>query len=86
MEMAVNCDLVIASERAEFGLPEVKRGVFAKQGVSLYSLFLNKCDIKLILHSRRWAGSCALWGCKEPVNWPCLEIPSVRKRHTLGVL
>lgn len=36
MEMAVNCDLVVASERAEFGLPEVKRGVFAKQGVSIY--------------------------------------------------
>ncbi|CCG83479.1 Enoyl-CoA hydratase [Taphrina deformans PYCC 5710] len=32
MEMAVNCDLVIASTRAEFGLPEVKRGVFAKMG------------------------------------------------------
>lgn len=26
-EMAVNCDLVIASEGASFGLPEVKRGV-----------------------------------------------------------
>lgn len=32
MEMAVNCDLVISSTRAEFGLPEVKRGVFAKMG------------------------------------------------------
>ena len=32
MEMAVNCDLVISSERATFGLPEVKRGVFAKMG------------------------------------------------------
>lgn len=32
MEMAVNCDLVVASDRAEFGLPEVKRGVFAKMG------------------------------------------------------
>lgn len=32
MEMAVNCDLVLASERAQFALPEVKRGVFAKMG------------------------------------------------------
>jgi enoyl-CoA hydratase/carnithine racemase len=32
MEMAVNCDLVVASERAVFGTPEVKRGVFAKMG------------------------------------------------------
>lgn len=26
-EMAVNCDLVVASTHATFGLPEVKRGV-----------------------------------------------------------
>ena len=32
MEMAVNADIVIASTKAEFGLPEVKRGVFAKMG------------------------------------------------------
>ena len=32
MEMTINADLVIASETSEFGLPEVKRGVFAKMG------------------------------------------------------
>lgn len=32
MEMMVNCDLVVASDRAIFALPEVKRGVFAKMG------------------------------------------------------
>ncbi|KAH8911168.1 ClpP/crotonase [Coniochaeta sp. PMI_546] len=32
MEMAVNCDLVVASEGAKFGLPEVKRGVVALAG------------------------------------------------------
>lgn len=33
MEMIINCDLVVASkEHAKFGLPEVKRGVFAKMG------------------------------------------------------
>lgn len=31
-EMAVNCDLVIASDRASFGLPEVQRGVAAVAG------------------------------------------------------
>lgn len=32
MEMVVNCDLVVASDKAQFALPEVKRGVWAKQG------------------------------------------------------
>ncbi|KAI3393870.1 hypothetical protein diail_3545 [Diaporthe ilicicola] len=32
MEIAVNCDLVVASEDAKFGLPEVKRGVIALAG------------------------------------------------------
>lgn len=32
MEIAVNCDLVVASENAKFGLPEVKRGVIALAG------------------------------------------------------
>ncbi|KAF7981393.1 hypothetical protein HWV62_33889 [Athelia sp. TMB] len=31
-EMVLNCDLVVASEKAAFGLPEVKRGVVAFQG------------------------------------------------------
>lgn len=32
MEMVINCDIVVASEDAKFGLPEVKRGVVAIQG------------------------------------------------------
>lgn len=32
MEIAVNCDLVVAAEDAKFGLPEVKRGVVALAG------------------------------------------------------
>ncbi|KAL4804180.1 ClpP/crotonase-like domain-containing protein [Aspergillus unguis] len=31
-EMAVNCDIVIASEKATFGLPEVQRGIAAVAG------------------------------------------------------
>ncbi|EPQ60279.1 ClpP/crotonase [Gloeophyllum trabeum ATCC 11539] len=33
LEMLLNCDIVIASEEAQFALPEVKRGVLAAQGV-----------------------------------------------------
>ena len=32
MEMAINCDLVVAGTRAKFGLPEVKRGVVPLAG------------------------------------------------------
>jgi enoyl-CoA hydratase len=32
MELALACDLVVASERAVFGLPEVKRGLIAAAG------------------------------------------------------
>jgi enoyl-CoA hydratase/carnithine racemase len=32
VELVLNCDIVIASEDATFGLPEVKRGVLASQG------------------------------------------------------
>ncbi|MHB1421148.1 MAG: enoyl-CoA hydratase-related protein, partial [Bacillota bacterium] len=31
-EVALACDLVVASERASFGLPEVKRGIIASAG------------------------------------------------------
>ncbi len=31
-EMALSCDLIIASENAKFGLPEVKRGIIAAAG------------------------------------------------------
>lgn len=32
MEIALCCDIIIASENAKFGLPEVKRGIFAAAG------------------------------------------------------
>lgn len=32
VELVLNCDIVIASETAQFALPEVKRGVVAAQG------------------------------------------------------
>jgi enoyl-CoA hydratase/carnithine racemase len=32
MEIALNCDIVVAGEATKFALPEVKRGVVAIQG------------------------------------------------------
>src|SRR5882762_661643 len=32
VEIILNCDLVVASDKAQFALPEVKRGVVAIQG------------------------------------------------------
>ncbi len=32
MEMVINCDMIVASSAARFGLPEVKRGVVALAG------------------------------------------------------
>lgn len=32
VEMILNCDLVVASDKAQFALPEVRRGVLAVQG------------------------------------------------------
>lgn len=37
VELVMNCDMVIASEDAVFALPEVKRGVMAGQGGTLFS-------------------------------------------------
>lgn len=43
VEIVLNCDLVIASERAEFALPEVKRGVVAAQGGARYYIPSFNC-------------------------------------------
>lgn len=37
LELVMNCDLVVAAEHARFGLPEVKRGLFAAGGGTLLS-------------------------------------------------
>jgi enoyl-CoA hydratase len=38
LELVLACDLVVAAEHARFGLPEVKRGLFAAGGGTLLSL------------------------------------------------
>lgn len=37
LELVMNCDLVVAAEHARFGLPEVKRGLFAAGGGTMLS-------------------------------------------------
>lgn len=37
LELVMSCDLVVAAEHARFGLPEVKRGLFAAGGGTLLS-------------------------------------------------
>ncbi len=37
MELVMSCDLVVAAEHARFGLPEVKRGLFAAGGGTMLS-------------------------------------------------
>lgn len=43
-EVALSCDLIVASERASFGLPEVKRGLIAAAGV--FYAYLDKFHLK----------------------------------------
>ncbi len=37
LELVMSCDLVVAAERARFGLPEVRRGLFAAGGGTMLS-------------------------------------------------
>lgn len=52
VEILLNCDYVVASEGAKFGLPEVKRGVVAIQGGKLLvydvlsSLYLERLSTR----------------------------------------
>lgn len=45
LEMVLNCDIVIASEKAQFAFPEVKRGVVATQGGMFTAL---RCDLNVL--------------------------------------
>jgi len=50
-EMALACDLIVASEEAKFGLPEVKRGLVANAGglVRLPRLIARKVATEMVL-------------------------------------
>ena len=51
MEMALACDLIIASEEAQFGLPEVKRGLVAAAGgvLRLPRLIPNAIALEMVM-------------------------------------
>jgi crotonobetainyl-CoA hydratase len=50
-ELALACDLIVASERASFGLPEVKRGLLAGAGGAfrVTEVFPQKVALELLL-------------------------------------
>lgn len=64
-ELALACDLIVASEGAVFGLPEVSRGLIAAAG-GLFRLPLTippKIALELILTANRLpAGKASQWG------------------------
>lgn len=52
LEMVLNCDIVIASDKAQFAFPEVKRGVVAAQGGARYAFdsrifMVTPCAVQL---------------------------------------
>lgn len=65
MEMALACDLIVASEKAEFGLPEVRRGLMAAGGglLRLPRQMPMKTAMYYILTGERMSAADALrWG------------------------
>lgn len=51
MEIAITCDLVVANEQAQFGIPEVKRGLVAAAGglLTLPSIIGKRMALELAL-------------------------------------
>lgn len=47
LEIVLNCDLVLASERAKFGFVETKNGLIAIQGGEGLTIFMKKLSIGL---------------------------------------
>lgn len=65
LEIALACDLIIASEKAEFGLPEVKHGLIAGAGglLRLPRQIPLKLALEVILTGESFSAEIALkWG------------------------
>jgi methylglutaconyl-CoA hydratase len=59
--LAMSCDLVIASDRATFGYPEVRRGLVAAMAmVSLSRIVGQRAALDLLLSGRSVAAAAAL--------------------------
>lgn len=70
MEVALNCDVILASEDATFGLPEVKRGVIALAGAlpRLVRTVGRQRAAEMALLGRHYgAGEMAAWGIVNKV-------------------
>lgn len=70
MEVALNCDVILASEDAIFGLPEVKRGVIALAGAlpRLVRTVGRQRAAEMALLGRHYgAGQMAAWGIVNKV-------------------
>lgn len=64
-ELALTCDLIVASERAVFGLPEVSRGIMPGLGATQYlpRLVGRSRAKELMFTGRRWSAQEAFdWG------------------------
>jgi len=59
-ELALACDLIIAEESAQFGLPEIKLGVFPPAGAALLPLRIGTSrTAELLLTGHSWTASQA---------------------------
>lgn len=78
-ELALTCDLVVASSEATFGLPEVRRGLIAAAGgvVRLQQQIPLKRALELALTGEPIsAGTAAEWGLVNRVVAPEQVLPS----------
>lgn len=69
-ELALACDLIIAAEHAEFGLPEVRLGLIADSGgaLRLPQLMPRAIALELLLTGRRLSvAEAARWGVVNQV-------------------
>ena len=87
LEMVVNCDLVVACESAQFGFPEVKRGVWARAGALphiLRNLGLQRASELALVGDPITAHTAFEWGlvnrlAKDPSETLAIAIDLARK-------
>jgi cyclohexa-1,5-dienecarbonyl-CoA hydratase len=60
-ELALACDLIVAEENAQFGLPEIKLGVFPPAGAALLPVRIGASRAaELIITGKSWSAASAL--------------------------
>lgn len=59
-ELALACDLIVAQANAQFGLPEIKLGVFPPAGAALLPVRIHASrSSEMILSGKSWDAACA---------------------------